>query len=270
MTRDTMERSSRRPRVLLIGALPPPYMGPTLATDVLLKSQLRDQFELIHLDTSDRRPIDTLGAIDLTNIWLALKSYLHLLIMLVRFWPELVYIPISQTTLGYVKDSAYIILAKLFRRKVVCHLRGGNFRNWLDNECSWITAAYVRSVHALVDAQIVLGHNLRSLFDGLVRDERIFVVPNGKDIELRDRQQQPRRFRASLVSFQHDSDQGSHGSIASRRTGLVRVGTTYGLCSPDPGTRRRCGWTLNDSSTNIRICRSNGPGASLAKKKVDS
>lgn len=170
-----------KPRVLFLGAVPPPYMGPTLATEVILNSRLRERFDLIHLDTSDHREIDTLGAIDFLNIYLALKGYCLLAWKILRHRPALVYIPISQTTIGYLRDSGFILLAKLLGRRVVCHLRGGNFRNWLAG-ASGATRAYVRLVHGLVDGQIVLGETLRPLFAGILPPERLHVVPNGKDI----------------------------------------------------------------------------------------
>lgn len=170
-----------KPRVIFLGAIPPPYMGPTLATQVILGSTLRDEFELIHLDTSDPRELDTLGAIDFWNIYLALKFYLQLVIGILRHWPAVVYIPISQTTIGYLKDSGFILIAKLFGRRVLCHLRGGNFSNWLST-VQPLTRLYVRSVHGLVDGQIVLGENLKPLFTGFVSADRLYVVPNGKDI----------------------------------------------------------------------------------------
>lgn len=173
---------TRKPRVVFLGALPPPYMGPTLATEVILHSRLTDRFELIHLDTSDHRDIDTLGAFDFQNIYLALKAYVVMLTLLLREWPDLVYIPISQTTVGYLKDSVFIVLSKLFRRKVVCHLRGGNWSNWLAGT-SALTKWYVRKVHSMVDGQIVLGKTLRALFADILPGDRIFVVPNGKDVE---------------------------------------------------------------------------------------
>jgi len=181
-----MDKSnSSRPRVLFIGAVPPPHIGPTLATVVLLKSKLRDYFELIHLDTSDHRDIGSLGAIDFINIWLGIKSYFQLLYYLIRYRPKLVYIPISQTTLGYLRDSIYIWLSRLFFCKVICHLRGGYFREWIDNT-SPLTRAYVKMTHRRVHGQIVLGECLKPLFDGYVRDDsRLFVVPNGKDYDVK-------------------------------------------------------------------------------------
>jgi glycosyltransferase involved in cell wall biosynthesis len=102
---------------------------------------------------------------------------------LVRFRPQLVYIPISQTTLGYYRDSVYIWLARLFSCKVVCHLRGGYFRKWLA-EASVLTRAYVQLTHRRIQGQIVLGECLKPLFDGYVARHRVHVVPNGKDYEV--------------------------------------------------------------------------------------
>lgn len=159
-------------------------MGPTLATEVILRSRMSREFELIHLDTSDHREIDTLGLLDFTNIRLAITHYLMLFWMILRYRPRMVYIPISQTTIGYLKDSGFIIIAKILGRRVLCHLRGGNFSNWLAGASS-LTRLYVKLVHGLVDGQIVLGQTLRGLFAGIVRPERLHVVPNGKDVDYR-------------------------------------------------------------------------------------
>jgi len=95
----------------------------------------------------------------------------------------MVYIPISQTTLGYLKDSGFILITKLFRKKILCHLRGGNFKNWLDTSGRLINW-YVRYVHNFVDGQIVLGNCLKYLFEGIVEEEKIHVVYNGKDVQV--------------------------------------------------------------------------------------
>ena len=171
-------------RVLVVGALPPPYMGPTLATQVILNSSLSKCFDIIHLDASDHREVDTLGLVDFTNIYVAVSSYFRMLYILLLRRPDLVYMQISQTTIGYLKDSVYIILAKIFRIKVLCHLRGGNFRNWYDS-CKGLTKWYIRSIHSLVNGQIVLGECLRVLFQGIVESEQIYVVPNGKDVNVK-------------------------------------------------------------------------------------
>jgi len=169
--------------ILFLGPVPPPYMGPSIATNVILCSKLKDEFNLIHCDTSDHRDLNKLNVIDFDNIYLAVKQYLLLFWLILKWWPRMVYIPISQTTVGYFRDAFFILISKLFGRKVICHLRGGNFKNWF-HSTTLITRWLVRRIHSLVDGQIVLGENLKYLFYGLIPEERIFVVPNGKDIEL--------------------------------------------------------------------------------------
>jgi glycosyltransferase involved in cell wall biosynthesis len=170
-------------------------MGPTLATTVILNSGLRNEFELLHLDTSDPRDIDTLGAFDFQNIYLALKFYLQLAFRIVKYRPELVYIPVSQTTIGYLKDSGFILIAKVLGRRVLCHLRGGNWANWLAS-ASPLTRAYVRFTHGLVDGQIVLGECLKALFSGYMAPARLHVVANGKDLHY-----PPRSNGGGIVRF---------------------------------------------------------------------
>ncbi len=175
--------SRKRPRVLIIGPTPPPYMGPTLATEIILDSSLSETFELLHLDTSHHDTLATLGAISQRNVFSALKHSAQLVATIVKKRPDIVYIPISQTTIGYLKDSLFILLSKALGRKVVCHLRGGYFRQWFDSANAAVRC-YVRMVHSMVDGQIVLGECLRPLFDGLVPADATFVVPNGRDFDF--------------------------------------------------------------------------------------
>jgi len=169
---------SRRPRILILGKLPPPYIGPSVATQLIVNSRLKEEFDLIHLDSSDHRDINTLGALDFQNFYLAFKHYFLLIRAITRHQPDLVYMPIGQTTLSYARDAGFILISKLLRRKVLSHLRGANFKNWY-NSASLATRLVVRKVHSLVDGQIVLGDNLKRLFSGLLPESKIFVIPNG-------------------------------------------------------------------------------------------
>ncbi len=180
------KRPEKKYKVIFLGKLPPPYIGPAVACRILINSRLKDEFRLIHLDLSDHRDINTLARIDFINIWLAVKQYFLLFFMVARHRPDLVYIPAGQSTVGYLRDAGYILIAKLFGRKVLTHLRGGYFRNWY-NESGRLMQAFVRFVHRKVDGQIVLGNNLRSLFNWLLPDERIYVIPNGGDFQLPER-----------------------------------------------------------------------------------
>jgi len=167
-------------KVIFLGSTPPPYMGPNLATLIILNSNLKNDFKLLHLDTSDHRDLSTLNKLDLWNLILPFKHYFMLGKLILKYWPGLIYIPVCQTTLGYLRDAGFIFIGKIFSRKIICHLRGGNFRNWYLS-AGGLTRWFVRRVHSLVDGQIVLGENLRGLFQEFLPDEKIFVVPNGAD-----------------------------------------------------------------------------------------
>lgn len=190
--------SDFKPIVLVFGKLPPPYIGPSVATQILLRSKLREEFDIVHFDLSDHRNYKTLGKIDLMNFWIAFRQYFLLPWYLARYRPDLVYMPFGQTTVSYYRDSVFLLLIKLFRKKVVCHLRGGNFDNWYRG-ASAFTRWYVRRIHSLVDAQIILGENLRHLFNWLMPDSRIFVVPNGGNFPIPEVRKGDGVFRALFL-----------------------------------------------------------------------
>ncbi len=170
-------------KVIFLGATPPPYMGPTIATSIILNSKLRNEFKLFHLDTSDHRDLGTQGRVDFWNIFLALKHYVTLFWVIIKNWPDMVYVQISQTSIGYFRDAGFILVAKLFKRKVICHLRGGNFLNWYMS-LDTFKRRIVYKIHSRVDGQIVLGEKLKDIFFEFLPPEKIYVVPNGLDIAM--------------------------------------------------------------------------------------
>ena len=171
---------NRKPRVLLLGKLPPPYMGPALATEILLKSSLTRRFEVAHVNTNVHEGLDTIGTADARKVFKNLSIYREFLRALRATDPDLVVVPISQSTIGFLKDSLFILLARAFGQKVLVQLRGGNLQNWLSSSHRFV-ARYAQSVLKLASGAIVLGEGLRGQFDGIFPDEVIYVVPNGAD-----------------------------------------------------------------------------------------
>ena len=165
-------------RILFFGKVPPPYIGPAVATEKILNSDLKNRYNLIHFDTSHHHEISELGKIKLKNIYFPFVLYLRLVFIIIRKKPDIVYIPSQQTTIGYLRDIPFFIITKFFGIKLVCHLRGGYFLNWY-NECSFFMKYIIRKIQKMIDAQIVLGRNLRKLYEPFMDVNKIFVVPNG-------------------------------------------------------------------------------------------
>ena len=170
-------------RVLLLGPLPPPHIGPAVATQILLASTLRCSFLLDGFDTSTHRSLDTLGRWRLTSMLATARLYARFVVRLLRFRPQICIVPISQTTLGFLKDSVYLLIARVCGRQVLLHLRGSEFRVWLESRPAPLRSV-ARFLVQRADGVVVLGRSLRPLFSGIFPAERIFVVPNGADYEL--------------------------------------------------------------------------------------
>ena len=169
--------------VLLIGPTPPPFHGVAVAVQTLVQSRLVEQFHVSHLDLADRRGIQHVNKPDFHDVVLFLRQWMRLVGMLLRACPTLTYLVLSQSTIGFLRDSLLIWPAYLRGSHIVLHLHGGNIRDWFLGR-SWPMRAYVRAVLSRTTRIIVLGDSLKSQFDGLVDIRRIAVVPNG--IEWKD------------------------------------------------------------------------------------
>jgi glycosyltransferase involved in cell wall biosynthesis len=145
---------------------------------LLASPVLRASYELLHVDTADRRTAENMGRFDLTNVALALRHSAELLGVLARERPEVVYVEVSQNTWAYVRDAVFIVLGRAFGSRVVAHLHGSQFRAFYQEASGWCRWL-VRATSRMLAAAAVLGPGLRGMYEGLVADERIHSVPNG-------------------------------------------------------------------------------------------
>jgi glycosyltransferase involved in cell wall biosynthesis len=168
----------RRNRIILTGGVPPPYHGANIYFQWLLDSKITQEFEVVHLDTSDHRNLDNLGTLDVVNVYLAIKNLLQLMRYCFSEKPALGYLPISANNLGFFRDGLFIIvLGLLSDAKVVIHLHAGEyFRTFAENTNRFMRW-FITITLKRVDTAIVLGNRLKRIFDGLV--SHVEVVPNG-------------------------------------------------------------------------------------------
>ena len=166
-----------RPKVLIIGATPPPYNGMSVATELVLQA-LGDEFCVIHLDTADRRGLSNIGRIDLRNVFLAVYHGLKYSGLLLLKNPKIVYVPIAQDRLAFLRDSLFLIPARLLGKKVIVHLHGGYFATFY-RSASASTQRLIRYCLGKSARAIVLGTSLGDMFEGIVPRGRVRVIPNG-------------------------------------------------------------------------------------------
>lgn len=165
-------------KIILAGAVPPPYHGTNISNARILNSKIGEIFRLYHLDISDHRDLKNLGRIDIKNILLSIKNFYGLFRMVLTKKPDLVYLVIAQN-LAYLRDGIFILIVKFFSRaKIVIHLRSSYFKKFYDRS-SWFIKRFIDFTLSKVDSAIVLGSSLKPVLNKWVRD--IKVVPNGTD-----------------------------------------------------------------------------------------
>jgi glycosyltransferase involved in cell wall biosynthesis len=184
VSRGERHASPGKPTLLIVGPTPPPAQGVSVFTETLLASSLREVFRLLHLDTSDRRPsLTNLGRLDLRNVALALYHGWKFQWILLRHHPALIYLPISETNLGFLRDCLFLIPARLFRYRIVVQMHGGHLDTLYANTnplLKWL----MRFCLKRVDRAVILGEVFRGKLSGLVLPEKVRVVPIGISSEI--------------------------------------------------------------------------------------
>lgn len=188
-----------KPTVLIIGPTPPPYNGMSVATGLVLEA-FGGNISVIYLDTADHRDISNVGKIDFTNVLLAFQHGFKYLWLLMTERPEIVYVPIAQDSLPFLRDCLFLIPARLFRRKVVIHLHGGYFGTFFLNASSFMQRI-IRYALGKADRAIVLGEVLGNAFNGVLPRDRVRVIPNGIPDLFKDHKRETRNGRRPTVLF---------------------------------------------------------------------
>jgi len=165
-------------RIIIVGPVPPPYHGVSVFTRILLESSLKEHYDIIHLNTTDKREKPNFGRMDFRNVYLGIKNLFQLLVYIIEFNPVLIYIPISQNIMGFFRDGLFIILAGIFRKKVVIHLHGGIFDRFYRKSplpFKW----FIRFAFKFVNRAIVLCSDFLDIFYPYFSSDKVVVVSNG-------------------------------------------------------------------------------------------
>jgi glycosyltransferase involved in cell wall biosynthesis len=154
-----------------------------MATGFLMRTRAARDLGIHLIDTADRRGLGNVGRLDLGNILLAILHGARFWWALASVRPRVVYVPIAQNTLGFLRDSLFLIPSRLTRRRIVIHVHGGHFGDFY-SEASAAMRWLVRYCLSRSEAVVVLGRCLSEMLDGVVPAERVHVVPNGIDVPI--------------------------------------------------------------------------------------
>ena len=115
--------SANRPRVLIVGPLPPPMGGVQLMIDMQLHSSLAREFELRVVDTSKRQLRWAVENPTWKTPFYLVRDLGRLLRALVFFRPRVVLVH-AAPSLSFLRDWVFMVKARAFGARVICHYHG--------------------------------------------------------------------------------------------------------------------------------------------------
>ncbi len=168
-------------KLLIIGAVPPPFIGPYLATQKILDHlQNNNRLQVTFLDISDHRDSSNIGKLDLPNLVLGVFHISKCCWLLTSKRIDQVYISVSQGIWGYLRDLGFMIPSVILGKKLIIHLRGSEFDTFFESMPSPVKRI-TRFVFSRTHRVIVLSENFKPIFSKLIEKERIVTIPNGID-----------------------------------------------------------------------------------------
>lgn len=162
-------------RILIIGPLPLPTTGVSLANQVVYQELKKSpQFRVSVINTSFPSFDEKLGSVSIKKLWFYLKLQIYFLKV---FQNDIVYITPGQTFYGVVKYALYLIAATLSRKQIIQHVHG----NFLGKQYHLLAGIKKKIFYYLMsktDKGIVLSKSLRPNFEPFIESENIFELKN--------------------------------------------------------------------------------------------
>lgn len=174
-------------KICFIAQFPPPIHGLSKAIETLYDSELSSIFEFEKINITDN------------------KRFLINLIKIIKSKGDLFYFTISQTRGGNLRDLVILKVLKIQRKRCLIHLHGGYYRELVEHDLpKWQRKANYKAMKTVAGG-IVLGETLKNIFQGMIPEEKIYIVKNCvDDMYLMKRNQFDRKIqRMNKTNIKH-------------------------------------------------------------------
>jgi glycosyltransferase involved in cell wall biosynthesis len=169
-------------KIVILGALPPPYGGPEVMMQALLAGLRPDKkIAVHHINTQVSRSLaEKGGKHQLRKSISGAYQVMQLIRQLITFSPDMVYLTLtnSPSFLGFLRDSPFMLATLLFGKKLAVWFLGGHY---FYAHTTGLKRAFVRLLLSRVSLAAVEGQGLKGVFQEMVPRERITVMPNSVD-----------------------------------------------------------------------------------------
>lgn len=166
---------------ILVGPLPQPITGASLAFKMLCDGFRGMGIPFSIVDISPRSEQRRVGSFSVIRLLELVKPLILFMSKVLKC--KNVYIILGLSTYGFLRDSVFIMISMMLKKRVVVHIHSGGYGQFYLNSSRVIQAA-IRIMFTHVDNIIVLGHSLKNqLSFSRGNQEKIVIVKNGLPIE---------------------------------------------------------------------------------------
>ena len=165
-----------KPRILFITPLPPPVHGSAMVSRYLQESEkLQERYRLTFVNLSTSRKMDEIGKRSLWKMVRFVGAYGKVLSQLVLHRFDLCYLAITCQGIGFLKDAPFVLLCKLFCKKVVVHQHNKGMSKVVHRfPYRWLLPWVYRNLDV-----ILLSSRLYPDVREVVSVKKVWICPNG-------------------------------------------------------------------------------------------
>ena len=163
-------------KILMIGHTPPPPGGMATIQKTLIDSSLKGKYDLLLLDiTRKKRRYKVADGVGITSFLYLIFHLIKLIYILFKEKPVIIHI--QSSTSAFLRDSLFIILGRLFGKKIICHLHGFYSNSHLAFKYA-VLRCYSQFIMSCVDILILLSVNFIPEFNRVFPKTKKIVIPN--------------------------------------------------------------------------------------------
>lgn len=169
-----------KPRILFIATFPPPIHGSAVVSEQIRNSKvIYDAFDGDYVNLGTSREMDEIGK---GGLWLNMQklfrfagSFFKTLGLLLSHRYDLCYLAITCHGVGFLKDAPFVLLCKLFGRKIVIHQHNKGMAKDVDRPIyRWLLPLVYKNAKV-----ILLSWHLYPDIEKVVKREDVMICPNG-------------------------------------------------------------------------------------------
>lgn len=167
-------------KILFVMILPPPVHGMSIVCNQIRMSRfINSEFDCHYVNAAGSRSMDEIGRCGWMDLvrkgWRMMMSYGYFIKELLLFRPDVCYFAITCHGKAFIKDSVFVLLGKLFRRKIVIHQHNKGMSACVHGfPYRWLLPLVYRRATV-----ILLSWALYGDISEVVKKEQIRICPNG-------------------------------------------------------------------------------------------